>query len=94
MTNDAKFGMLAGVLGVIVAGVLSSRAPDAPPTAAKEPPKPRAQIAPRAALPEAPAPRTASASTEPELQGTPVVRTRKEPTAQPASRPTAWDEEP
>lgn len=93
MTNDAKFGMLAGVLGVIVAGVLSSRAPDAPPVAkAKEPPKPRAQIAPRAALPEAPAPRTASA--EPELQGTPVVRTRKEPTAQPASRPTAWDEEP
>jgi hypothetical protein len=89
MTNDAKFGMLAGVLGVIVAGVLSSRAPDAP----KEPPKP--VIAPRAALPEAPAPRTASAtSPEPELQGTPVVRTRKEPTAQPASRPTAWDEEP
>lgn len=92
MTNDAKFGMLAGVLGVIVVGVLSSRAPDAPPTAAKEPPKPQARVAPRAALPEAPAPRTASA--ESELPATPVVRTRKEPTAQPASRPTAWDEEP
>jgi hypothetical protein len=93
MTNDAKFGMLAGVLGVIVAGVVSSRVPDAPPVVSKDAPKP--VIAPRAALPEAPAPRTASAaSTEPELQGTPVVRTRKEPTAQPASRPTAWDEEP
>lgn len=93
MTNDAKFGMLAGVLGVVVAGLLSSRVPDAPPTVAKskEATKPAAQIAPRAALPEAPAPRAASAT---ELQGTPVVRTRKEPTAQPASRPTAWDEEP
>jgi hypothetical protein len=89
MTNDAKFGMLAGVLGVIVAGVVSSRVPDAPPVVSKEPPKP--VVAPRAALPEAPAPRAASAT---ELQGTPVVRTRKEPTAQPASRPTAWDEEP
>jgi hypothetical protein len=89
MTNDAKFGMLAGVLGVIVAGVVSSRVPDAPPVVSKDAPKP--VIAPRAALPEAPAPRAASAT---ELQGTPVVRTRKEPTAQPASRPTAWDEEP
>lgn len=85
MSNDAKLGMLAGVLGVIVAGVLSSRDPDAPPNGAAKGPA-------RAALPEAPAPRTASAAKE--LPGTPVVRMRKETEAQPASRPTSADDEP
>ena len=88
MSNDAKLGMLAGVLGVIVAGVLSSRAPDAPPNGAAKGPA-------RAALPEAPAPRTASAaSAAKELPGTPVVHVRKETEAQPASRPTSADDEP
>ena len=35
MTNDAKLGMLAGVLGVIVAAVLFANAP--PPTAQSQP---------------------------------------------------------
>ena len=87
MTNDAKLGMLAGVLGVIVAAVLFANTPqpaqpqpsaavpplkDAPPTAAATPPE-----ASTAALPS-----------------TPVARTRKEVDAQPASRPSGADEEP
>jgi hypothetical protein len=89
MTNDAKLGMLVGVLGVIVAAVLftNSQPPQAP------------QAQPNA--PEPTAPTVATAAPAPEvrkesapLASTPVVRTRKDIDAQPASRPTGTDEEP
>lgn len=83
MTNDAKLGMLAGVLGVIVAAVLFANAP--PPTA---------QSQPSAAGPPAKeAPATPEASTA-ALPSTPVGRTRKDVDAQPASRQAGADEEP
>ena len=91
MTNDAKLGMLAGVLGVIVAAVLFANAPppgEAPPGAAV-PPIPNA-AAPAVATVAPPEVRRGS---EP-LASTPVARTRKELDAQPASRPSGTEEEP
>ena len=87
MTNDAKLGMLAGVLGVIVAAMLFANAP------------PPAPSPPSAAVPpQKDAPPTAAA-TPPEagtaaLPSTPVARTRKDVDAQPASRPSGMEEEP
>ncbi len=84
MTNDAKLGMLAGVLGVIVAAVLFANAP----------PPPTAQSQPSAAgAPTKEAPATPEASTA-ALPSTPVGRTRKDVDAQPASRQAGADEEP
>jgi hypothetical protein len=91
MKNDAKLGMLAGVLGVIVAAVLFANnppAPDARPQA-NMPPEPKPQPRPK------PAPTaTAVPSPDAEPSSTPVVRTRKEPDAQPASRSGLAEEEP
>jgi hypothetical protein len=94
MKNDAKLGMLAGVLGVIVAAVMFANAP--PPVAQSRPgagPAPPAKEtpAPQATLTAPAAPADASA---PALPATPVVRTRKDVAAQPASRPGGADEEP
>lgn len=87
MTNDAKLGMLVGVLGVIVAAALfaNSQPPQAP--------------QPQPGAPEPARPAVATAAPEarkesPPLASTPVVRTRKDIDAQPASRPTGTDEEP
>ena len=85
MTNDAKLGMLAGVLGVIVAAVLFANAP--PPTAQSQPSA--VGPPPTAAAPTA----TPEASTA-ALPSTPVGRTRKDVDAQPASRQAGADEEP
>ena len=87
MTNDAKLGMLAGVLGVIVAAVLFANTPPAAPS------QPSAAGPP---LKEAP---PTAAATPPEagtaaLPSTPVARTRKDVDAQPASRQGGADEEP
>ena len=91
MTNDAKLGMLAGVLGVIVAAVLFTNPP--PPARSgpggaepRPPPKPApavATVAPSEVRGESGAPAS-----------TPVARTRKEADGQSTSRPAGADEEP
>jgi hypothetical protein len=89
MTNDAKLGMLAGVLGVVVAAVLFGNAP--PPEAGAGAASPEAAglpQAPTAATPARPPPEASAAA----LPATPVPRTRKDLDAQPASR--SADEEP
>ena len=93
MTNDAKLGMLAGVLGVIVAAVLLS---SAPPRGAESPAGTNAQPNPTqdAALPAA-----ASTSVSPDARPTartaaPVPQTRKAVTGQPTSLANDPDEEP
>ena len=92
MTNDAKLGMLVGVLGVIVAAVLFTNVPppaqsqpsaDALPDKQKDAPPTVATVAP---------PEVKSAGAP--LPSTPVVRTRKETDAQPTSRPSGTEEEP
>jgi hypothetical protein len=89
MPNDAKLGLLAGVLGVIVAAVVSAdRQSPAPATntatppkvVAKPPSKSDAAVAGQRTAPSSPA------VLPTELNSTPVVRTRKEPDATPASR--------
>jgi hypothetical protein len=91
MTNDAKLGMLAGVLGVIVAAVLFTNAP--PPTAQSRPGAVELPAQPKAAPPVATvAPPQARNASEP-LASTPVARTRKEAEGQSTSRSGA-DEEP
>lgn len=96
MTNDAKLGMLAGVAGVVVAAALGTNpSPPEPPSAVDS-----ATVAP-GVTPQAgtagaganggrpvastPAPGRGS---EPPLPHSPVVRTRPEVPAWPASRPT------
>lgn len=97
MKNDAKLGMLAGVLGVIVAAVLFANPPQPDPrpsastTAAPEQ-KPKERPAPTATAVPSPAPEPEVAA--PDLPTTPVVRTRKEADAQPASRSSLANEEP
>ena len=85
MTNDAKLGMLVGVLGVVVAASLFAQPT---PPSASEPPKPATAAVPVSTTVAAP---TAVIAAEPPreapvLASTPVVRTRKEPAAQTASR--------
>jgi hypothetical protein len=93
MTNDAKLGMLVGVLGVIVAAVLFTNASppaQSQPSAAELPAQQKA-VAPTVVT-VAPPPEVKSEK-EP-LPSTPVVRTRKEADAQPTSRPSGMEEEP
>ncbi len=98
MKNDAKLGMLAGVLGVLVAAVLFANAPPAPnpsPSATGPSAKdaaPKGRPAPPAATPAAPvaSPEVSAAA----LPSTPVGRTRKDVPAQPAARSSGADEEP
>jgi hypothetical protein len=95
MTNDAKLGMVAGVVGVIVAAVLLSNAP--PPAAQSKPGTVPEAIAKEklAAQPSSPGPGgTATEGSPAALSSTPVIRTRKDVDAQPASRPSGTEEEP
>ena len=91
MTNDAKLGMLVGVLGVIVAAVLLTS------------PAPPVQSQPTAEAPAQPAPAPAVATVVPPpevrrggepLASTPVARTRKEVEGQATSRSGGADDEP
>lgn len=88
MTNDAKLGMLAGVLGVIVAAVLFANG------------SPPAQSQPTAADPHKPAPAAVATVAPPvrtdraPLPSTPVARTRKEAAGQSTSLAAGADEEP
>ena len=100
MKNDAKLGMLAGVLGVLAAAVLFANVPPVPvpqpkgtATSAKEP-APKDRPAPTAATPAAPAPVTSPEVSTAALPSTPVGRTRKDVPAQPAARSGGADEEP
>ncbi len=91
MKNDAKLGMLVGVLGVIVAAVLFANTPQ--PSAQSRPgtdAKTKDATTPTATAVPPPLPEANTAA----LPSTPVVRTRKEPDAQPASRSGTTDEEP
>ena len=90
MPNDAKLGLLAGVLGVIVAAVVSVDRPS-PAPAANAPTPPRAVAKPPmeshvAEARQPVAPPTSPAVLPTDLNSTPVVRTRKEPDATPAGR--------
>jgi hypothetical protein len=91
MPNDAKFGLLAGVLGVILAYVVLVNKPQQPatPIPPKASPKqPSAQnINPPKTTTEPPAPEKLPT----ELGSTPVVRTKKELDATPTSRSTSKD---
>ena len=89
MTNDAKLGMLAGVLGVIVAAVLFADAPPPPPP----PSQPSAAVPPPKDAPPTAAATPPQAGTA-ALPSAPVARTRKDVDAQPASRQAGADEEP
>ena len=93
MTNDAKLGMLVGVLGVIVAAVLFTNASppaQSQPSAVELPAKQK--DAPPAVVTSTPAPEVKSTGAP--LSSTPVGRTRKETAAQPTSRPSGTEEEP
>ena len=84
MTNDAKLGMLAGVLGVVVAAVFFTN----------QPPPPEAPAVEAPAKPQASAPGAQPEAGLAALPSTPVPRTRKDVAAQPASRQAAAEEEP
>ena len=86
MANDAKLGMFAGVLGVIVAAVLFT---DPPPPV--DPARPVATVVPPATAQPASLP-TASAAVP--LPSTPIARTRKEVDAVPTARQVGADDEP
>ncbi|MFM8271780.1 MAG: hypothetical protein ACKODX_05535 [Gemmata sp.] len=87
MTNDAKLGMLAGVLGVILAAVFLAK--PAQPVAAES--QTKQAPAPTASAPVPGAPPQAGPAA---LPSTPVARTRRDVDATPASRQVAHDEEP
>ncbi|MBP3960521.1 hypothetical protein J8F10_35300 [Gemmata sp. G18] len=98
MTNDAKFGMLVGVLGVVGAAVFFAKPPAQP---GAPDPQAKQQTSVQTALPA----NTPVATTTPvahiqpdpglaALPSTPVVRTRKDVEAQPTSRQSGSDEEP
>src|SRR5262245_5107838 len=98
MPNDAKLGLLAGVLGVIVAGVLTANRPTG--NAGVPSPDPQQAAAKAAEKPSQPLAAESKPASEPdpkgepdtpavlpgELPSTPVVRTEKEPDATPAGR--------
>ena len=82
MPNDAKLGLLVGVIGVIAVAVLSSNRP--------APAIPNEATVPVASAPATNSPRdqpaAAVASTPAEKPAAPVVRTRNEPDGTPAGR--------
>ena len=88
MPNDAKLGMLVGVLGVLVAAVVLSQSPGQPanPQAKEKAGAPATHPADTAAARLPPA-------SAPEPQSSPVPRTKKDVDAQPTSR-QGMDEEP
>jgi hypothetical protein len=88
MPNDAKLGLLAGVIGVIAVAVVSANRPaPANPTSAPVP------VASAPAAPkDQPAAAVASAPAMPEENASePVARTKNEPDGTPAGR-TAKDD--
>jgi hypothetical protein len=96
MKNDAKLGMLVGVLGVIVSAVLFANTPRPGPAGDPNPKAATPAAATATAAPTTPpvAQTAARSSGSTALPTTPVVRTRKETEAQPASRTGGADEEP
>ena len=73
MQNDAKFGLLAGVIGVVVVAVMSANRPPAPHPAVDTSGPPSASVRPeQEAKPAAPI------ALSPEPATSPVLRTKKE----------------
>jgi hypothetical protein len=85
MPNDAKLGLLAGVIGVIVAALLSSPATPAPPANDTSAPLPSAKSIARSE----PAPPSTPAVLPAELGSTPVAKTKQEFDATATSRDRA-----
>ncbi len=81
MPNDAKLGLLAGVIGVIVVAVMSANRPPAASI-----PIAGATAAPVAAKPAEDAKPDTAVAHSPESSSTPVLRTRKEPEGTSTSR--------
>jgi hypothetical protein len=90
MKNDAKLGLLAGVIGVIVSAVLCAGNRQA--ISSRSAPGGGQAVA-EAAAPAAGLPAMSQAGTA-ALPSTSVIRTRREAGAQPASRAGRNDEEP
>jgi hypothetical protein len=92
MSNDAKLGLMVGVLGVVVAAVVSVQkpAPQPQPGVAANP-VPKDVAKPPAVARPAETPRSPEVLPA-DLASTPVVRTRREPDATPASRPRNDDD--
>ncbi|AWM38922.1 hypothetical protein GobsT_28480 [Gemmata obscuriglobus] len=91
MTNDAKLGMLVGVVGVVLAAVFLVKPPAQPVSA-----EPQSQVQP-AAVPSVPV--SAHVAAQPDASSnafpsTPVVRNRKDTPVRPVSRQPLADEEP
>jgi hypothetical protein len=75
MPNDAKLGLLAGVMGVIAVAIISTNRPAPAPVAAANPP-----LVPMVRSPES------TALDQTDHASTPVPRTRQEPDGTPAGR--------
>lgn len=86
MPNDAKLGLLAGVIGVIIVGAMSARQAPVDPVV----PAPRADTA--GARTNVPAetrlagPETAPVARTVEPTSTPIIRKNREPDGTPAGR--------
>jgi hypothetical protein len=101
MTNDAKLGLLVGVVGVVIASMMQVNRPPQPAAAAvasptsprnaapKPTPEPKVTVKPTTAAPDSPVPAVLPG----ELTSTPVVRTKKDPDAVPAGRTTTKNDD-
>jgi len=93
MPNDAKLGLLAGVLGVIIAATISGKAPTSLGTAGNAPPTNSQQPAPASKMQAKASDATTPALLPAELPTTPVIQTRPEVEATTASRTSRKDKE-
>ena len=100
MPNDAKLGLLVGVLGVIIASLVTvQRPPLGPPRASAAPPSAAAKsLAKPAPMPTPaasvdPAGSRAPAELPVDLTSTPVVRTKRDTDATPAARTPTRDDD-
>lgn len=102
MTNDAKLGMLAGVIGVVFAAVFLAKPPSPAELQVHAQPAsvPAAPLVPASAsaagegAPSGSPPETRSAARPSEPVATPVVRVRRDVPAVSVSRQPAFEEEP
>jgi len=94
MPNDAKLGLLVGVIGVVVVAVMSANRLPPQQAVANVPTSVQKHVAPMTAAKPAPMseaetippPRLVRSPKPVELPSTPVVRTKREPIATPTSR--------
>jgi hypothetical protein len=92
MQNDAKLGLLAGVVGVIIAATITGKAPTALGTASAPPGGTSPQSSPAANSQTKSRDPTAAAAVPGDLGSTPVVQTKKNVDGTTASRTSPDDE--